>query len=181
MTPHKACHRVPGSRDSGQRKAEDVGRDASTAGVAADGGRRGALAVLSGCLGHEASPNLLHGLILGGFRETLSQIASKDEGEVQNEQGDGYIVGHGCPTCSREQLICSSERGTRRSGVPACRGVLASRWPEGETGQPWERRHDSAGVAMAGSSGRVETQENGTTRINRAPARGWSRPARAER
>ena len=67
MTPHKTRRRVPGTRDPGQGKAENVCRDAGSAGVAADGGHRRVLAVLPGSLSHPARPDGLHRRSLAGL------------------------------------------------------------------------------------------------------------------
>ena len=68
MPPSGARHGVSRTRDSRHSDPDDVGRDAGSAGVAADGGHGGVLAVLTGGLSHAARPNLLHGLIVGAER-----------------------------------------------------------------------------------------------------------------
>jgi hypothetical protein len=57
----------------------------------------------------EATQPSLH--LLGRLDETLSEIAAKNEGEVENEERDGDVVGDGCPAGKHERCA----QGTRLS------------------------------------------------------------------
>ena len=64
----EARYCIASTRHPGQGDSDDVRRDASSARVAADGGHRGALAVLPRSLSHASRPDRLHGLTLVVFR-----------------------------------------------------------------------------------------------------------------
>jgi hypothetical protein len=65
-TPNEVRHGVTRPGDPRNHNANDVGRDTSSAGIAADRGHRGVFPVLPRGLSHSARPDLLHGLIVVG-------------------------------------------------------------------------------------------------------------------
>lgn len=60
VPPREARHGVSRTRDPRHSDPEDVGRNAGSAGVAADSGQGSVLSVLPGRLAQAARPNLLH-------------------------------------------------------------------------------------------------------------------------
>ena len=107
IPPGELRHGVASTRDPGQSKAENVGRDAGSTGVAANGRHGRGFAVLSGSLCHAAGPNLLHGLSVIGLFSLLEpernggpeayyplfQGSSNAEGSAVCRRVDGTAIG----------------------------------------------------------------------------------------
>lgn len=104
---------------------------------------------------------------LRGVGETLSQIAPENESEVENEQGDSEVVGDGCPSGGREQLVCGPEQegGAEENPFEQVEWFWLPGGVEGEAGErdsdEWQGGHDLAGFALAEPPGRIERKQGG--------------------